>query len=151
MIITNEELRKKFTATLNHLHIGGGNIFGNVASQAAYTYGDEWVDKLMSYLSENLDILSGFLHKHIPQVKMLRPEATFLVWLDCTELGMDNETLNRLFLEKAGLGLNRGDMFGPGGSGFMRMNIGCTKSTLTRALHCLKDAVDKERTDRHIR
>ncbi len=151
VIITNEELRKKFTATLNHLHIGGGNIFGNVASQAAYTYGDEWVDKLMSYLSENLDILSGFLHKHIPQVKMLRPEATFLVWLDCTELGMDNETLNRLFLEKAGLGLNRGDMFGPGGSGFMRMNIGCTKSTLTRALHCLKDAVDKERTDRHIR
>jgi cystathionine beta-lyase len=142
VIITNEELRKKFIATLNHLHINGGNIFGNVASQAAYTYGDEWVDELMSYLSENLDILEDFLHKHIPQVKMLRPEATFLVWLDCRELGMDDETLNRFFLEKARLGLNRGDMFGTGGSGFMRMNIGCTKATLIRALHCLKEAVD---------
>lgn len=142
VIITNEDLRKKFIATLNHLHINGGNIFGNVASQAAYTYGDEWVDELMTYLSENLDILEDFLDKHIPQVKMLRPEATFLVWLDCRDLGMDDETLNRFFLEKARLGLNRGDMFGTGGSGFMRMNIGCTKATLIRALHCLKEAVD---------
>jgi cystathionine beta-lyase len=142
VVITNEELRKKFIATLNHLHINGGNIFGNVASQAAYTYGDEWVDELMTYLSENLDILEDFLDKHIPQVKMLRPEATFLVWLDCRDLGMDDETLNRFFLEKARLGLNRGDMFGTGGSGFMRMNIGCTKATLIRALHCLKEAVD---------
>ncbi|MGA3014167.1 MAG: PatB family C-S lyase [Bacteroidales bacterium] len=140
VIITNAELRNKFIATLDHLHIGMGNIAGNIASQAAYTYGDEWVDELMIYLSENLDILEDYLHKYIPRIKMLRPEATFLVWLDCTELGMDDVTLNKFFLEKARLGLNRGEMFGPGGSGFMRMNIGCTKATLNMALECLKEA-----------
>ncbi len=144
VIITNAELRKKFTATLNHLHIGGGNIAGNVASQAAYTHGDEWVDELTAYLSENLDILEDFIKKNIPQVKMLRPESTFLVWLDCRELGMDNHTLNKFFLEKARLGLTRGDLFGPGGSGFMRMNIGCTKATLTVALDSLKKAINKK-------
>ncbi len=144
VIITNEELRRKFTATLNHLHLGGGNIAGTVASQAAYTYGDEWVDELMAYLSENLNILENFLKNHIPGIRMLRPEATFLVWLDCRELGMDDETLNRFFLEKARLGLNRGDMFGPGGSGFMRMNVGCTKATLVQALERLHKAVSRE-------
>ena len=75
---------------------------------------------------------------------MLRPEATFLVWLDCRDMGMDDESLNRFFLEKAGLGLSRGDMFSPGGSGFMRMNIGCSKATLLRALDHLKNAVSGE-------
>jgi cystathionine beta-lyase len=140
VIIPNAELRKQFIATLDHLHIGMGNIAGNVASQAAYTYGDEWVDELMAYLSVNLDILEDYLQQQIPQIKMLRPEATFLVWLDCRELGMDDITLNKFFLEKARLGLNRGEMFGPGGSGFMRMNIGCTKATLNKALECLKEA-----------
>jgi cystathionine beta-lyase len=140
VIITNAELRKKFVATLDHLHIGMGNIAGNVASQAAYTYGDEWVDELMAYLSENLDILEDYLQKHIPQIRMLRPEATFLVWLDCRELAMDDAALNKFFLEKARLGLNRGEMFGPGGSWFMRMNIGCTKATLNKALESLKEA-----------
>ncbi len=144
VIITNEELRRTFTATLNHLHIGGGNIAGTVASQAAYTYGDRWADELMAYLSENLNILENFLKNHIPGIRMLRPEATFLVWLDCRELGMDDETLNRFFLEKARLGLNRGDMFGPGGSGFMRMNVGCTKATLVQALERLHKAVSRE-------
>jgi cysteine-S-conjugate beta-lyase len=142
VIITNEALRKKFIETRDHLHIGGGNIAGNVASIAAYTFGDEWVDELMVYLSENLDLLEEFLSKHIPQIKMLRPEATFLVWLDCRELHMDDDSLNKFFLQKAKLGLNRGDMFGLGGSGFMRMNTGCTKATLTKALHCLKEAVN---------
>jgi cystathionine beta-lyase len=140
VIIPNAELRKQFIATLDHLHIGMGNIAGNVASQAAYTYGDEWVDELMAYLSVNLDILEDYLQQQIPQIKMLRPEATFLVWLDCRELAMDDAALNKFFLEKARLGLNRGEMFGPGGSGFMRMNIGCTKATLNKALESLKEA-----------
>ena len=143
VIITREDLRNRFRETLDHLHIGGGNIAGTVASRAALTYGDEWVDDLMMYLSGNLDILESFLLKHIPQITMVRPEATFLVWLDCRKMNMDDETLNRFFIEKAGLGLNRGDMFGPGGSGFMRMNIGCPKSTLNLALEKLKQAMDK--------
>ena len=141
VIITNEILRKKYAATLDHLHLGGGNIAGNVASQAAYDHGDEWVDELMAYLAKNLDILQEYLRRFIPQIKMLRPEATFLVWLDCRELGMEDEKLNRFFLEKAKLGLTPGYLFGPGGSGFMRMNIGCTGATLIRALDFLRDAV----------
>lgn len=143
VIITHAELREKFKTTLDALHIGGGNIFGSVATQAAYTYGDEWVDALMVYLSENLDILEEYLQKHIPQIKMVRPEATFLVWLDCRELGMKDKELNHFFLTKAKLGLNPGTMFGPGGSGFMRMNVACTKATLMQALEGLHHALSR--------
>ncbi len=142
MVITGEELREKFKSCLNSFHIGLGNIAGNVASQAAYAHGDEWVDELMTYLSGNLDLMEDYLARHIPRLRMLRPEATFLVWLDCRGLGMDDEALNRFFMVKARLGLSRGDMFGPGGSGFMRMNIGCPKATLQRALDSLRQAVD---------
>jgi len=96
----------------------------------------------MTYLSGNLDLMEDYLARRIPRLRMLRPEATFLVWLDCRGLGMDDEALNRFFMEKARLGLSRGDMFGPGGSGFMRMNIGCPKATLQRALDSLRQAVD---------
>ncbi len=143
VIITDEALRKTYKATLDPLHIGGGNIAGNVASQAAYANGDDWVDQLNEYLSGNLDLMEDYFQQYIPRVKMLRPEATFLVWLDCRDLGLDDEQLNRFFLEKARLGLNRGDMFGPGGSGFMRMNIGCPRATLIRALEQLREAVGK--------
>ena len=141
VIITNNELRRIFSDTIDHLHVGAGNIAGNVASQAAYTHGDEWVDELMEYLSANLDFMEDYLKKYIPRIGMVRPEATFLVWLDCRDFGMNDDDLNRFFLEKARLGLTRGDLFGPGGSGFMRMNIGCPRSVLSRALDQLKGAV----------
>lgn len=142
VIIENEALRKKYQSQSDHLHIGGGNIFGNIASEAAYTQGDEYVDALMDYLAENVDLLDEYCKKNIPEIKVMRPEATFLVWLDCKLLGMNDKELNEFFLAKAKIGLNPGVMFGPGGNGFMRMNIGCTKSTLQLALNQLKEAVD---------
>ncbi len=140
VIIENENLRRKFNDTLNHLHIGGGNIFGNVASEEAYLHGDKYVDELMSYLAENVQFLSEFASEYLPGIKVIQPESTFLVWLDCREMGLTDSDLNDFFLKKARVGLNPGVMFGPGGEGFMRMNIGCQKATLVKALEQIKQA-----------
>ncbi|MEI8049084.1 MAG: PatB family C-S lyase [Bacteroidota bacterium] len=140
VIIENDSLRRKFNATIDHLHIGGGNIFGNIASEEAYLYGDTYVDELMEYLAGNMETLKSFVAEHLPKIKVVRPESTFLVWLDCRDMGMNDKDLNEFFLHKAKVGLNPGIMFGPGGEGFMRMNIGCPKATLLQGLNQIKEA-----------
>ena len=141
VIISDKTLREKFSQVLGHLHISGGNILGNVALEAAYTSGDDWVRQLMEYLGRNLDFMEMFLKENLPLIGMIRPEATFLVWLDCRNLKLSDEELKDFFLTKAKLGLNPGVQFSPGGEGFMRMNIGCTRTVLEQALVQLKDAV----------
>ena len=140
VIIENESLHRKFDVTLNHLHIGGGNIFGNIASEEAYLHGDSYVDELMEYLAENIKILDEYVREFLPGIKVIIPEATFLVWLDCREMGLKDNELNDFFLKKAKVGFNPGVMFGPGGEGFMRMNIGCQKATLLKALDQIREA-----------
>jgi cysteine-S-conjugate beta-lyase len=142
VVISDEIMRNKFTQTLDHLHIGGGNILGNIASEAAFTGGDDWSKQLMEYLGKNLDFMESILEKYLPKIKMIRPEATFLVWLDCRGLNLDDAGLKDFFLYKAKLGLNPGIMFGPGGEGFMRMNIGCPLSVIKQALEQLRVAVN---------
>lgn len=142
VIIPDESMRLKFSKTLDHLHIGLGTVFGNIASEAAYTNGYAWTRELMAYLSKNLDFMQDFIGKRIPRIRMIRPEATFLVWLDCRELGLDDKALNDFFLQKAKLGLNPGIMFGPGGEGYMRINIGSPLSTIKQALQQLESAVN---------
>jgi cystathionine beta-lyase len=141
VLIENDSLRRKFNAKLEHLHIGGGNIFGNIASEEAYLHGDQYVDELMDYLAVNIETLIDFAAKHLPKIKVIRPESTFLVWLDCREMGLNDEYLNKFFLQKAKVGFNPGVMFGPGGEGFMRMNIGCPRATLLKALEMIKMAI----------
>lgn len=143
VIIENDSLRRKFSATLEHLHIGGGNIFGNIASEEAYTQGDNYVDELMDYLAANVETLENFVNENLPKIKVIRPESTFLVWLDCTQMGMNDKDLNEFFLHKANIGLNPGVMFGPGGESFMRMNIGCPAATLIKGLEQIKEAFTK--------
>jgi len=140
VIIENDSLRRNFNATLDHLHIGGGNIFGNIASEEAYTHGDVYVDELMDYLATNVETLEKFVLEYLPKIKVIRPESTFLVWLDCTEMEMNDKELNEFFLHKASVGFNPGIMFGPGGEGFMRMNIGCPASTLVQGLMRIRQA-----------
>jgi cystathionine beta-lyase len=140
VIIENDSLRRKFNATIDHLHIGGGNIFGNIASEEACLHGDTYVDELMEYLAGNMKTLESFVTEHLPKIKVVRPESTFLVWLDCRDMGMNDKDLNEFFLHKAKVGLNPGVMFGPGGEGFMRMNIGCPVATLSEGLNQIKDA-----------
>jgi len=140
VIIENDSLLRKFITTLDHLHIGGGNIFGNIASEVAYTHGDIYVDELMEYLAGNVETLEKFVSEYLPKIKVIRPESTFLVWLDCNEMGMNDKDLNEFFLQKAKVGLNPGIMFGPGGEGFMRMNIGCPRAMLLKGLEQIKEA-----------
>jgi cystathionine beta-lyase len=142
VIIENDSLRRKFNATLDHLHIGGGNIFGNIASEEAYLHGDTYVDELMAYLMLNIETLEEYVATYLPKIKVIRPESTFLVWLDCREMGLNDKDINDFFLLKAKVGLNPGIMFGPGGEGFMRMNIGCPKATLLQGLGQIKDAFE---------
>ncbi len=116
-------------------------MFGTVAAEAAYRHGDEWLDQLIRYLQGNLDYLIEFISTHIPQIKVIPPEGTYLVWLDCRDLGLGKEELDRFMIEQAGLSLNAGHMFGPGGEGFQRVNFACPRPLLEKALNQLADAV----------
>jgi cystathionine beta-lyase len=143
VITSNQELKVKFDQVLDTIHVGNGNVFGTVASEAAYTYGAEWLDQLLDYLSENLDFLEEYLEEKIPQIKMLRPEGTYLVWLDCTNLDLKEKDLKDFMIQDAGLGFNDGRMFGTGGEGFMRMNVACPKQIILDALIQLENAINK--------
>jgi cysteine-S-conjugate beta-lyase len=140
VIIENDSLRRKFNAKLDHLHIGGGNIFGNIASEEAYLHGDTYVDELMDYLAGNVETLENFVAEYLPKIKVIRPESTFLVWLDCHKMALSDEELNKFFLFKAKVGFNPGVMFGAGGEGYMRMNIGCPRATLLQGLVQIRNA-----------
>lgn len=116
---------------LPHLHMG--NIFGTVALEAAYTQGEEWLSQLIQYLQGNYTFLEQFFNDHLPEVKVMRPEATYLIWLDFSAFGLTDEVLNQKLIDN-GIGLNRGVQFGKQGSGYMRINIGCPRSILEEAL-----------------
>lgn len=141
-IIANKLLRTKFKETIKNLSLDNSNIFGITALEAAYTYGEEWLDQLIPYLQENINFLVSFLKERIPSIKAIIPEGTYLIWLDCTALNMDSLSLKKFFSETAKVGLNSGDMFGEGGEGFQRMNIGCPRTILKEALTRIETAVN---------
>lgn len=140
VIIENDSLRRAFSTQVEQMHINWGNLFGNIASEEAYLHGDTFVDELMEYLTANVDTLEKYIAENLPKIKMIRPESTFLVLLDCREMGLNDKDLNEFFLQKARVGLNPGNMFGPGGEGYMRMNIGCPRATIIKALGQIKEA-----------
>ncbi|HLO59679.1 MAG TPA: PatB family C-S lyase [Bacteroidales bacterium] len=143
LVISNPELRERYEKMLDLVHVGAGNIFGYVATEAAYNYGDDWLRQLMQYLQGNLDFLSAYIKRHIPLIKVMVPEATYLVWLDCKGLGMGPEKLKSFMIHEAGLGFNDGPQFGREGEGFQRINIGCPRVILEQALQKLSCAIDK--------
>jgi cystathionine beta-lyase len=121
---------------------------GIVACRAAYAGGSEWLVKLKEYLSQNLDFLRSFLREKLPQIKLVEPEGTYLVWLDCSALGLDDKTLEDFIVNEAGLWLDSGTMFGAGGEGFQRINIACPRAVLHKALTQLEQAVYKRTKSR---
>ncbi len=141
VIIADPILRDKFRKSLESLHIGNGNIFGTVASVAAYRKGHEWVDSLNSYIAENVDLVVKSLGKAASRIKPVIPEATYMIWLDCRELGMSGKELGDFFVRKASVGMNEGSFFGPGGEGFMRMNLGTTARVVAKALGQIENAL----------
>ena len=124
------------------MDIHRNNAFSSVAMETAYREGEEWLEQLLDYLSGNFDYVRDFCAKNIPQIKPNCPDATYLMWLDCRELGMNNRELRDFFIHKAKLGLNEGCTFGRSLSGFMRLNAACPRATLEQAMRQLKEAVD---------
>jgi cysteine-S-conjugate beta-lyase len=145
VIISNPILRKAFNRVVDNLHLGNGNIFGNTASIAAYTHGHKWLDALLDYIDHNVEFVKDYCREMIPEVLPFPPEATYLIWLDCRKFGMSGKELQEFFVHKAGIGMNEGSTFGPGGEGFMRMNLGTTHQTVMKAMEQMEAAVSKIR------
>lgn len=141
-IFPNMEMKKKFDRFWMNMDIHRNNAFSSVAMEAAYNEGEEWLEQLLEYISGNFDYIKEYCDKYIPKIKPSVPDATYLVWLDCRELGMDNDQLRSFMIEKAGLGLNEGYTFGRSLSGYMRLNAACPRSVLEQAMKQLKEAVD---------
>lgn len=137
-IITDEKLRSRY----KELFSTTPNVLGAEALIAAYNKGETWLEELLEYIESNYNYVLKFVNENVPKIKVIKQEGTFLTWLDCRELGLSDEELERFFLEEAKLALSTGTAFGKGGSGFMRMNIGCPISTVKEALERLKNAVD---------
>lgn len=142
IFISNETLREAFQKEIDKTGYDEPNALGAVACEAAYRGGQEWLDQLRAYLLENLNFLRAYLQERIPQIHLVEPEGTYLVWLDCSELGISGKELDQFIVEKAGLWLDGGAMFGPSGADFQRVNIACPRATLELALDKLKAAVD---------
>ena len=140
-LVPDSRIREKFYSFLEAGELNAGTIFAFTATKAAYTYGAEWLQQMRSYVIENVNFVDEYLKKNIPQIKVYRPQASFLVWLDCRKLKLAQPELVQLFEDKAGLALNDGTMFGKEGEGFMRLNIGCPRSILNQALELLKKAI----------
>ncbi|MCK3683537.1 PatB family C-S lyase [Maribellus sp. YY47] len=140
VIIPNKTKFARYERHLGVGHLGMGNIFGSIALEAAYTHGDSWLDQMLSYLWENYLLLESFVEKHLPRVKVMKPEGTYLVWLDFSDYQMKNDELMKFTIEQAQLALNDGGRFGTGGDGWLRINIGCPRSILEEALNRLEKA-----------
>ena len=143
VVIPDEKSRKHYEGLVHTLHVGLGNIFGFEALYAAYEEGDQWLDQLLIYLKGNRDYLDSFFRNEIPQIEMMIPEGTYMAWLDFSKLQMTPDELNRFLIDQAGLGLNSGTQFGPGGEGFMRLNFACPTSLVVQATRQLKEATLK--------
>jgi cystathionine beta-lyase len=140
-IIPNEELRHRFAQFLEASEMNAGNLFAYTAAVAAYENGEEWRKQMLDYVQSNVNYIVEFLKNNIPQITPMIPEASFLVWLDCKELGMETDELHKFFSLKAALGLNKGTIFGPGGEYHLRLNVACPRSILEKAMKQLLKAV----------
>lgn len=141
IFIANEATRRRFKHEVAASGYSQLNSMGLAACKAAYTDGAKWLAELRVYLTGNLDFVRDFLTRHLPQVKLVEPEGTYLVWLDCRQLGLSDSALDDLIVHKAGLWLDAGTMFGAGGEGFQRINIACPRPVLEKAFTQLVQAL----------
>lgn len=140
-IVPNQSIREKFFSYLDADELDYPPIFSVVATQAAYRDGKQWRLEMLEYVKSNVDYVDEFLRENIPSIRCVRPQASFLVWLDCRGLGLTQEKLVSLFEDKAHLELNDGSIFGLQGTGFMRLNVGCPRTVLEEAMRRLLAAV----------
>lgn len=142
-VIHNKEIRNRYMNYLTPRELDQGTIPALVATEAAYNHGEAWLNEALAYIQKNIDFVDNFLKENIPQIKVIKAEATFLVWLDCRDLNLTQKELVNLFVNKARLALNDGTVFGKEGEGFMRLNVGTPRSNIEKALNNLKKAVNE--------
>ena len=140
-VFPNMELKQIFDHYWSAMDIHRNNAFSSVAMEAAFNEGEEWLEQVLEYISGNFDYILDYCAKYIPEIKPSVPDATYLVWLDCRALGMDDETLKEFMIRKAKLGLNPGSSFTRSLTGFMRLNAACPRSVIKKAMEQLRDAV----------
>lgn len=141
LVVPEAADRKAITQAFDTLHVSASNPFSIAAFEAAYREGAPWLDDLMVYLAGTRDMVRNYLQQHLPQIKMIEPEGTYLLWLDCRAMGLNDKQLKDFFVHKAGVGLSPGAMFGTEGSGYMRMNIGAPRSVIKQALENISAAL----------
>ena len=132
IFIPNPELKKLYDEEMAKRGPGLVNTLGIAACVAAYRYGRPWLNKLLKYLQGNIEYVTEFINLNLPKFKVVQPQGTFLVWIDCKEMGLENSKLNNFFKDEAKIWLNPGDKFGPEGEGFQRINIATSRSILKR-------------------
>lgn len=142
-IVPDETIRARFFKWLTANELDDPHLFAPIATIAAFKYGEEWRKQMLEYVTGNIEFVIDYLKDNLPAIKAWRPQASFLVWLDCRGLGLSHKKLVHLFVDEARLALNDGAMFGTGGEGFMRMNVASARSVLQKALEQLKAAVEK--------
>jgi cystathionine beta-lyase len=141
VVISNPALRRTFARLIESLHVTNGNIFGTIASIAAYSQGYEWLNALLGYIDNNISFVTDYCKQLIPEILPVRPEATYMIWLDCRKLGIKGKELQDFFVRKAGVGMNEGSTFGPGGEGYMRMNVASSHHVVMKAMEQIEKAV----------
>ena len=145
IFIKNKKLRDKFNLELEASGYSQLNTVGLAACKAAYEYGDLWLTQLKAYLYDNLNFLRNFVSNRLPGIKLVEPQGTYLIWLDCTELKLSRKEMEQLIVYKAKLWLDPGHIFGASGEGFERVNIACPRSILQKALEQLESALTEIR------
>ena len=142
IIVLNESLRETFRKGVTRAGLGGLNCFGVFATEAAYTYGDQWVDELVAYIHENFRFLDRALKERIPSIKLVPQEGLYMAWLDCSQFGMEGEELFQFFVQ-AGIWPDMGKDFGENGTQFTRLNLACPRSVVEQAVAQLQKAVEQ--------
>ncbi len=141
LVVPEATDRKAITQAFDTLHVSASNPFSIAAFEAAYREGEPWLDALMDYLAGTRDMVRDYLQQHLPQIQMIEPEGTYLLWLDCRAMGLNDKQLKDFFVQQAGVGLSPGAMFGAEGSGYMRMNIGAPRALIKQALDNISAAL----------
>lgn len=141
LVIPDAERRRAIRTVFDSLHLPQCNPFSVAGFEAGYRHGGEWLDQLMGYLQGNRDFVLEQVAKRWPGIRVSAPEGTYLMWLDCRDLGLDDAGLKRFFVQQAGVGMNPGITFGDPGSGFMRLNIGCPRAVLEQVLARVESAL----------
>lgn len=143
LIIPNPDARAAINTIFEQMHVSASNPFSIVAFEAAYRHGEAWLKDLLVYLNQTQDCVAEYLKQYLPEIKLIKAEGTYLLWLDCRKLGMNDTQLQQFFIEQAAIGLSPGTLFGAEeGKGFMRLNIGAPRQTVLTALEKVKHARD---------